>query len=844
MRLSRALPAGLLDAGCHSLSTLAVGVYAARELSTSELGAYALFFNAFVLATVIPMQLILVPAEIATLSAAPTRRLGLFRQVGRLGVPATVGAAAVASALAWILAKAPPSVLVPLAVSTVACGAVSPLQDHLRRLLHMSGKSGHAAAVSVIQLACVIAALIGLKWLGVNPLWRPFGALALANVASILVALAILAELRGSTVAAHPLARHIRTGRWLVTVEIATAGATLLSSALITRLASPVALGHAEAARIVGQPLFVLAVGLMAALTPYSMTAATTRDRATANRFARPYMLTITGIGVLYAVFTATHWSGNPAGAFVPQAYVVAGLVPATVVAFVLTGLPLMARAELSGAGWVHSLPRVAILGGLLQCAVAASAMWIGGYARPLSQGAFAVVLIAGYARARRRMYRTPAGTPDDAPATPVALAIGRRAAARLSSPRLAHSPASEAAAAKPGRTVAAEQDEGPGLVPSLWRRRWLLGATLLCGVLAGAVGATFQPNGYEAVARVLPTPAVVGTTPSQADPSRQILDEQAIMSSTMVLDGAAARYGSGMTGATARAHVHITASQESDLITVRVFEHTPAAATRLATAVLQSYDGVQAGATRQRTSQIQGRLGVESAALQARIAQLEARQSTDPGDSALGVELAAVTSQYHDIVVQQSQLTLDAVESVGTGGAASVDVSTRRVQPNQLRMALLGGTLGIAFGAALILILDAPRHRGRRHVLAGTRLGPAGHPAGVASVPAWPGATGAPVPPQLRPFRWFTPALLVILTGYMFFGRSFAYVGIPGTSIFIGEMVFALGVIEAVKARRVIRARVVMSPPFRVLAVFIALCAVRLLVDLPKYRMGAVRDA
>ncbi|MGF7237806.1 MAG: O-antigen ligase family protein, partial [Frankia sp.] len=128
--------------------------------------------------------------------------------------------------------------------------------------------------------------------------------------------------------------------------------------------------------------------------------------------------------------------------------------------------------------------------------------------------------------------------------------------------------------------------------------------------------------------------------------------------------------------------------------------------------------------------------------------------------------------------------------------------------------------------------------------VLAGTRLGPAGHPAAVASVPAWPGATGAPVPPQLRPFRWFTPALLVILTGYMFFGRSFAYVGIPGTSIFIGEMVFALGVIEAVKARRVIRARFVMSPPFRVLAVFIALCAIRLLVDLPKYRMGAVRDA
>ena len=46
----------------------------------SDLGAYALFFSAFVFASVVPMQFVLVPAELATLPAARPERLALLRQ--------------------------------------------------------------------------------------------------------------------------------------------------------------------------------------------------------------------------------------------------------------------------------------------------------------------------------------------------------------------------------------------------------------------------------------------------------------------------------------------------------------------------------------------------------------------------------------------------------------------------------------------------------------------------------------------------------------------------------------------------------------------------------------------
>jgi hypothetical protein len=89
----------------------------------------------------------------------------------------------------------------------------------------------------------------------------------------------------------------------------------------------------------------------------------------------------------------------------VPQAYVVAGLVPVTVASFVLFGLPIIPRSELTGARRERVLPRVGLIAGVLQCAAALSAVWIGSFARPLGVALFGAVLLLGYGYHQRLVY-------------------------------------------------------------------------------------------------------------------------------------------------------------------------------------------------------------------------------------------------------------------------------------------------------------------------------------------------------------------------------------------------------------------------------------------------------
>jgi O-antigen/teichoic acid export membrane protein len=416
MRLRHALPAGLLDAGFASLARLAIGIYAARALTVSDLGAYALFFSAFVFASVVPMQFVLVPAELATLPAARRERLALLRQSLRIGMPVSVATALVATVAAALGAEAPTRVLWPLALTMTACAALTPLQEHVRRVLHLAGISWHAAVVSLIQLGCVVLALLLLERAQTPAIWRPFGALTIATVVSLAAGLLLTRRRQpASTLPRYQVSDLMRSGRWLLAIEAVTAGATFLASIIVSRLDTLEALGYAEAARIVGQPIFVLASGLAVVLYPRAMEAGASRDRAAARHVARPYTVLLAIVGLVYGVLTAVPWWGNPLAGLVPRAYVVAGLVPVTVASFVLFGLPIMPRSELTGARRERVLPQVGLIAGVLQCAAALSAVWIGSFARPLGVALFGVVLLLGYGYHQRQVYGAGGLGPSDA---------------------------------------------------------------------------------------------------------------------------------------------------------------------------------------------------------------------------------------------------------------------------------------------------------------------------------------------------------------------------------------------------------------------------------------------
>jgi hypothetical protein len=124
-----------------------------------------------------------------------------------------------------------------------------------------------------------------------------------------------------------------------------------------------------------------------------------------------------------------------------------------------------------------------------------------------------------------------------------------------------------------------------------------------------------------------------------------------------------------------------------------------------------------------------------------------------------------------------------------------------------------------------------------------------AGRPGGdgpLTAPAATPETTTAGAPGRLRPryFVWFTPALALLLGGYLFFSKSFAYVHVPGTPVFVGEVVLAIGLVELVNIRSPWRHLLATSVALRTLLVFMGVCALRLAADLPVYGIDAVRDS
>jgi O-antigen/teichoic acid export membrane protein len=403
------LPAGLLDAGFASLTTFAVGVYAARVLPPAQFGAYALFLSAFLLAAVVPAQLILNPAQNFSVARPPVERLCLLSQTWRLGLLPAFCAAVAATTAASLITEAPAAVRWPLALTMACCATASPLQDHVRRCLHLGGVSWRAAAVSLVQFLSVVMFLALLEQLDIADVWKPFGALTLANVASSSVGFLLTRhELRTFQTSPYRIREVVRSGRWLLGMESATTVAAFLTSALITRFASAETLGYAEAARLIAQPIMVLVAGLSAVLGPQLLEAGGAFDGAWTHRVTQRFIGLLLVAAVLYGAVTIVPWPGNVLALLVPGAYTVKALVTMFVFAYVFTGIAMPYRYTLVATRREHVLPWAAVVAGALQSAVAMTAGMTGAFAQPLGIVVFGLVLSVAYWHHTRVMFKSP----------------------------------------------------------------------------------------------------------------------------------------------------------------------------------------------------------------------------------------------------------------------------------------------------------------------------------------------------------------------------------------------------------------------------------------------------
>ncbi len=422
MQLTRAISAGLLDSGFASLATFGVGLYAAHALEAEVLGLYALTFAAFTMASMVSHQGLFVPAEAWAVSrgrGAGTRILLSslkFAPIPALAVPLVFLLPGLVAPIG-----SGESVLPILALTGAAAAVVSPVQDHVRRVLHLSGSSSKAVAVSVIQAVAVVA-FLGIAHNRFPVAAVPFGVLASANVVSLGLGIALAAMTRpqastrsrdsavGRAVPASgpSLAELTGSGRWLLTAQASTEVGAFLAAALLARLGSMEMLGFAEAARILGRPVLVLMTGLAAVLGPRLMSAGADGKEAEASELRSVFLWVALGASALYAGAFGWNHSLNPFVALVPHAFVIPGLVLATVLASAVRGIVLPRRFEAIGGGRESGLARIDFAAAVVQTSVATMAGFFQGFTLVAGSTAFAFVRLRGLRRLTQGMYAKP----------------------------------------------------------------------------------------------------------------------------------------------------------------------------------------------------------------------------------------------------------------------------------------------------------------------------------------------------------------------------------------------------------------------------------------------------
>ncbi len=411
--LRKRVPAGLVDAGLSSLATFSVGVAAAQLFDAATLGVYAVFFTSYQLGLVLPMFLIYLPAEVKAVARDMAERLGILRSSIPIGLVASLLALVSVSLAALVVwGHAERGTVMSLAATAIIPTVLMPAQAHIRRMLHIAGHSWRAASISAIQFTTAIIGIALLVMLDAPDTTVPFGAFGIAAASSLLAGVLLAASLGQTTDEPVRWKELTASGRWLLVTGMAPNLAGFAIAALIGNLAGTEALGYAEGARLVAQPLMVLGVGLNASLGPRSMEAGYEGNTKKARRVSQVFLVIIGAAMVGYFLVAGAAWPWNPLTRLVPQAYEIGGLAAATILASAMAGAVLPNQRELYGGGYEKRLAFIDVAANVFGVLFSATAGLTGAFARPLSLGASNAWRGAHYQRVLRRMYeeRGPGG--------------------------------------------------------------------------------------------------------------------------------------------------------------------------------------------------------------------------------------------------------------------------------------------------------------------------------------------------------------------------------------------------------------------------------------------------
>jgi hypothetical protein len=379
------------DAAVSSASGFALSIAAVALLDEGSLGVYAVFFTAYSFAMALPTELAFTPAEIKAIGLPAHLRVALLRSSLRSGaLLALAGAVLTLLSIPVTVGHVPVSSVTALAVSTFAAAVFGPVEEHIRKVLHVAGRSGSALVASVVMLITAAGSAIGLALSDIPPVWVPMTALAVANVASIVAGLWVSRRDLGYWIPADDfrLKALVSVGRYTFVAGFVPSASAFVASAMVTWLAGAEALGYAEAARSVAQPILVLGVGLLRVLGPLSMESGRDADREAARRHARLFRGLMVAGTAGYLVVVAFPWALNPITYLqgYDKAYTIPWLVVVVTLGNLMIGWGLPERSELFGAGRERKVAGMELAATSITLLTAATAAWTQAFARPLAR--------------------------------------------------------------------------------------------------------------------------------------------------------------------------------------------------------------------------------------------------------------------------------------------------------------------------------------------------------------------------------------------------------------------------------------------------------------------------
>jgi uncharacterized protein involved in exopolysaccharide biosynthesis len=251
--------------------------------------------------------------------------------------------------------------------------------------------------------------------------------------------------------------------------------------------------------------------------------------------------------------------------------------------------------------------------------------------------------------------------------------------------------------------------EEGPDLLQSAWRFKWLIAAVALSGALLGYGWAARQPTLYQGVSEVLLSGGVGpqlsgGAVEAGGDPERFLQNQAVLITRTPVLERAARRIEGRATPAELAAGLSVEVEQDVDLITISVLDENPENAALFANAVALAYKDFVEGQPGQQAAQLRSRRDL----LEKELAGIQTQLAAAPGSGSL--------QRRRDAMVETlNQIEKDLAAAVGRIGGDLVRVE-RAVVPEQpalpatRRTTAVGLLLGVVAGIALAWWLNARR--------------------------------------------------------------------------------------------------------------------------------------